>query len=113
MILGITISTNIIFVKVGASLSDVYNKLTELYSSQKELQSEIRVLKVTLCDFQTQCNILSEKNMNLRNDNQILERRCSQLENGFEYYRQKTLDCDLEVWGIDKTPDERLAGYRN
>lgn len=46
--------------------------------------------------------------MELRNNNQIQEVRFSQLEDRFEYYRQKTLDCDLEIWGIERRSDENL-----
>lgn len=90
------------------SLTDVYTKLVELTTKQEDLNTEIRELKDKVIDFQAQTNALAEENTYLRNSHQILKEHINNLEDRLENCKQKSMECDIEIWGIDKTPDENL-----
>lgn len=90
------------------SITDVYTKLLELTRKHDDLNSEIRDLKATIIEFQEQTNALSEENCDLRNSNEILQGHINHLEDSLENFKQKSMENDIEIWGVDETNSENL-----
>lgn len=66
------------------------------------------IWKPKIIDFQAQTDALAEENSDLRNFNQILQGNISNLVDRLENIKQQSVECYIEICGMDKTPDENL-----
>lgn len=87
------------------SLEDLYEIVESKFT---DLDNEIRKLKSMVSEYQTENRSLMEANVEMQNENAILREKLDLTNKNYEKLKQKSLEYDIEISGIEQQEDENL-----